>query len=168
MRVLIWIDENTWEACVDHAQSLIPADAEVTLLHVSPSDIEDLAAHGGNRLLGRRRPPPPGPPLRVIAAEEAQALLEQARARLGRDAQLEIRRGRVEHEVVYACASADLLVLVRDGRLRLGPDSLGPRTRFVVDHAPCTVLLGWAAEPPGVETIPPPPRHPPEGPPPPR
>jgi len=49
-------------------------------------------------------------------------------------------------------------VLVRDGdRARLGPKSLGPPARFVVDHAPCRVQLVWVDAPPGVETIPPPP-----------
>jgi hypothetical protein len=68
------------------------------------------------------------------------------------------QRGRVEREVVEACAGADLLVLARDGELRLGPKSLGPRTRFALDHAPCQMLLVWPGDPPGVETIPPPPR----------
>ena len=69
------------------------------------------------------------------------------------------RRGRVEREVVAACADADVLLLARDGDTRLGPKSLGPRARFVVDHAPCTVLLVWAQRPPGIDTIPAPP-HP--------
>ena len=67
-------------------------------------------------------------------------------------------RGRVEREVVRAVAQGvDLLVVARDGdRSRLGPHSLGPATRFVVDHAPCAVLLVWPDEPPGVGSIPPP------------
>ena len=62
--------------------------------------------------------------------------------------------------MVAAAQDADLLVLARDGdHARLGPKSLGPPARFVVDHAPCRVLLVWADAAPGVETIPPPPRH---------
>ena len=45
--------------------------------------------------------------------------------------------------MVEAAAGADLLILARDGERRPGPKSLGPRTRFVVDHAPCRVLLVW-------------------------
>jgi nucleotide-binding universal stress UspA family protein len=161
MRALVWITENTWEGCVDQARAWLPEAAEVTLLHVSPSDVEELAAGGSGRLFGRRPPPPPGPPLWAIAAEEAEALLEQARARLQRPAELDARRGRVEREVVAACAGVELLILARDGRLRLGPDSIGPRSRFVIDHAPCQVLVVWADEPPGVETIPPVPERPP-------
>jgi nucleotide-binding universal stress UspA family protein len=147
MRAVVWITESTWEACVDQARELVPGDAEVTLLHVSPTDVEDLAARGAARLLGRRPPPAPGPPLRAIAAEEALALLESAQSRLGRAAQLDARRGRVEREVVAASAGADLLVVARDGEPRVGPKSLGPHARFVVDHAPCPVLLVWTGEP---------------------
>jgi nucleotide-binding universal stress UspA family protein len=157
MRAVVWIAENTWEPCVDQASALLADDAEVTLLHVAATDVEDLAARGASRLLGRRPPPPSGPPLRAIAAEEAESLLKAAQARFGRLARTVARRGRVEREVIDACADADLLVLTRDGESRLGPRSLGPRTRFVVDHAPCQVLLLWASEPPGVDTIPLPP-----------
>jgi nucleotide-binding universal stress UspA family protein len=153
MRVLVWLSENNWEGCVDRAAALVPAEAEMTLLHVAPSDVEQVAVGGAARLLGRRPAPPPGPELRAIAQEEAEALLASARERLGRPAQLLARRGKVEREVIEACADADLLVVARDGRHRLAPDSLGPRSRFVVDHAPCQVLLVWAENPPGLDTI---------------
>jgi nucleotide-binding universal stress UspA family protein len=147
MRAVVWITESSWEACVDQASRLLPQDAEVTLLHVSPADAEDVAQRGATRLLGRRPPPPAGPPLRAIAAEEAQALLESARSRFGRPAQLDSRRGKIEREVVDACADADLLLVARNGEAKLGPKSLGPPVRFVVDHAPCHVLLVWPSEP---------------------
>jgi nucleotide-binding universal stress UspA family protein len=155
MRAVVWISEDTWETCVDRAAALLPGDADVTLLHVSPRDVEELAGHSGPRLLGRHPPPPPGPPLRVIAEDAARALLSEARARLGRPAHTISRRGRVEREVVAACKDADLLVLARDGESRLGPKSLGRHARFVVDHVPCQVLLVWPVPPPGIDTIPP-------------
>ncbi|HZB50551.1 MAG TPA: universal stress protein, partial [Mycobacteriales bacterium] len=70
------------------------------------------------------------------------------------------RRGRPEREVVAAAAGMDLLVLARDGDDRqLGPRSLGPQTRFVVDHAPCPVLLVWPGPAPAGGRPPaPPPR----------
>ncbi|MBV9940941.1 MAG: universal stress protein [Solirubrobacterales bacterium] len=153
----MWIAEGTWEACVDQAATLLPHDAEIELLHVAPVDVEEVAARSAARLLGRHPPPPPEPPLRAIAEEEAQALLAEARARLGHPAEMRSLRGRVEREVVAACAAADLLILARDGEQRLGPKSLGKHARFVVDHARCEVLLVWPEPPPGIETIPPPP-----------
>lgn len=165
MRALIWIVEDTWEATVAEAAAFLPADAEVTLLHVAPEDVETLAEGSRHGLLGRARrhgPPPPHEPLRAISDEAAAALLSEARERLGRDASVDARRGRVEREVVSAAEEMDILVLARDGdHSRLGPHSLGPAARFVVDHAPCRVLLVWADAPPGVGTIPPPPKHPP-------
>ncbi|HSC05125.1 MAG TPA: universal stress protein [Solirubrobacteraceae bacterium] len=153
MRVVVWIAEDTWEGCVDRARALLAEDAEITLLHVAPSDVEALASHGGARLLGRHPPPPPGPPLRAIAEEEARSLLAAARDRLGRPAETLARRGKIEREVLEACVGADLLVLARDGEPRLEPKSVGPRTRFVLDHAPCQVLLVWPEAPPSLDTI---------------
>jgi nucleotide-binding universal stress UspA family protein len=61
--------------------------------------------------------------------------------------------------VLAACADAGLLVLARDGdHTRLGPRSLGHATRFVVDHAPCPVLLVWPEQAPDLTSIPPPPK----------
>ena len=155
MRTLVWIVEDTWEATVAEAAALVPPDTAITLLHVAPADVEELAGGGRRGLLGRHPPPPPEHGIRAISDAAAQALLEDARERIGRPAETVARRGRVEREVVAAAQDADLLVLARDGdRKRLGPKSLGPPARFVVDHAPCRVLLVWADEPPGVETIP--------------
>jgi len=75
------------------------------------------------------------------------------------------RSGRIEREVVAVADGADLLILARDGdRTHLGPRSLSPATRFVVDHAPCPVLLVWPETPPAITTIPPAPPRPPHRP----
>ena len=58
MRVVIWIAEDTWEGCIDRAAVLLGDGAEVTLLHVAPTDVEEMASHGGARLLGRRSADP--------------------------------------------------------------------------------------------------------------
>jgi nucleotide-binding universal stress UspA family protein len=162
MRALVWIVEDTWETTVDEAAAFLPADAEVTLLHVAPADVEGVVEGARHGLLGRPRPRhhgPPHEPLRQISDEAAEALLAGARERLGRQASVARRRGRVEREVVAMAEGMDLLVLARDGdRTHLGPKSLGPAARFVVDHAPCRVLLVWADTPPAVAGIPPPPR----------
>ncbi|MGI8506364.1 MAG: universal stress protein [Solirubrobacteraceae bacterium] len=163
MRALVWIAENTWEACVEGARALLPPEAAVTLLHVAPSDVEELAASGHGALLGRHPRHGAQPPVRAIAQQEAEGLLQTARERLGRDAELLSLRGRVEREVVTAAAGADLLVLARDGEHRPGPKSLGRWSRFVTDHAPCPVLLVWAPGPRARPTAPAGPPPPPAG-----
>jgi nucleotide-binding universal stress UspA family protein len=157
MRALVWIIEDTWQATIDDANALLPSDAEITLLHVASTEPETLARAARRGLLGRHPPPPPEP-LREIAEQAATELLAAAQTRLGRPATPQARRGRVEREVVTAADGMDILVLARDGdRERLGPRSLGPTTRFVIDHAPSRVLLIWPDTAPELTTIPPPP-----------
>ncbi len=141
MRTLAWLREETWAACVD----AVPAGAEVTLLHVASAEIEHAAREARRALLGRPLPSPDrGPELETLSEQASAALLGRAAARLGRPAGRMARRGRLEREVVAVAGGFDLLVAVRDGdRGRPGPRSLGPPTRFVVDHAPCAVLLVW-------------------------
>jgi nucleotide-binding universal stress UspA family protein len=155
----------------DAARTHAPEGAEIVLLHVSGDDVAG-AAHGAYAgLLGRRHPEhDPGTRLERLAADSAERLLAAAAERLDRPCARRARTGRPEREIVAATEGVDLLVLARDGdRDHLGPRSLGPASRFVVDHAPCPVLLVWPDPPPAVETLPPPPSPPPppHGPPPP-
>lgn len=162
VRVVIWIVEGTWQGCIDAAAAAIPPDASVAVLHYTPSDAAATAEAASANLLGRarlgHRPPPH---MQDVADAEGTELLAAAADRLGRPnvEQITIRGGRIEREIVAALAGdVDLLVAARDGdRSRLGPHSLGHVTRFVVDHAPCAVLLVWPDEAPGVGSIPPPP-----------
>jgi nucleotide-binding universal stress UspA family protein len=160
--VVIWITEGTWRASVDAALRLAPPGAPVTLLHVIPAELPE-AAHGAYLgLFGRGRPDrDPGPRVAELAEASAGELLDAAASRLGRPCRRAERRGVPEREVVSAVAAAALLIVARDGdRSRLGPKSLGKATRFVVDHAPCPVLVVWPGRAPSVGTIPPPPRAP--------
>jgi nucleotide-binding universal stress UspA family protein len=157
--ILIWVCEGTWRASVDAGLKLAPTDARITLLHVT-SAAEPDAAHGAYLgLLGRgqsRRDP--GVRVAELAEKAAGELLSAAASRLGRPCDTLERQGPAEREVVTAAADADLLIVARDGdQSRLGPKSLGKATRFVVDHAPCPVLLVWPRTAPGIATIPPPP-----------
>jgi nucleotide-binding universal stress UspA family protein len=168
MTVIIWITEGTWQATVDAARAHAPAAADLVLLHVVSADVSE-TVHGsfagllGRDRLGRDRlGRDPGSQVEAIARVAAAALLDDAAARLGRPATRRPRRGRVEREVVLAADGADLLICARDGdRAHLGPRSLGPATRFVVDHAPCPVLLVWPGQAPGADSLPPPPSGPP-------
>jgi nucleotide-binding universal stress UspA family protein len=162
-RILVWITEGTWQACADAARRLAPADTGITLLHVTPADLPETAHGAYLGLLGRGHGGrDPGPRLAEFAAVSAGELLNAAARRLARPCDQTRRQGRVEREVVTAAAGADLLVVARDGdRSRLGPKSLGKATRFVVDHAPCPVLLVWPETAPDIGSIPPPPGSPP-------
>lgn len=161
MTVIAWIVEGTWPACIDAARTHAPEDAGIVLLHVTGSEVPG-AAHGAYAgLLGRARPErDPGTALEHLAAASADQLLTDAAERLGRPCTRSERTGRVEREVVAAAEGADLLILARDGdHTHLGPRSLGPASRFIVDHAPCPVLLVWPDTAPGIATMPPPPPH---------
>ncbi|MEU0034025.1 MULTISPECIES: universal stress protein [unclassified Streptomyces] len=161
MRVIAWLVEGTWPACVDAVREHAPRATEVVLLHVSEPGVPGLAHGAFAGLLGRgHRERDPEVLLEDLSASSAVQLLDAAAERLGRPCDRLERAGRAEREVVAASDGADLLVLARDGdRARLGPHSLGPAGRFVVDHAPCPVLLVWPESAPDVTTLPPPPPH---------
>ncbi len=156
---VVWITDRTWRGCVDAARAWLPDGAQVALLHVTSDEAADVVHGAYLGLLGRHRPDrDPGPLLQALDAAAATELLEAAAARLGSPATTVTRHGRVEHEVVRATAGADLLICGRDGDAdRAGPKSLAPPTRFVVDHAPCPVLLVWPGAAPSLRLPDPPP-----------
>jgi nucleotide-binding universal stress UspA family protein len=168
-KILIWVNEQTWQAAVDAARELTPEPCTITLLHVTAQEPPDVAQAAYLGLFGRGRS---GQDLRARLADRsaasATALLGTAAERLGRPCEQISRTGRTEREVVAAAVGADLLIMVRDGdRARVGPRSLGRATRFAVDHAPCPVLLVWPEGAPPVTRMPPPPPPGEEPPPPP-
>ncbi|WP_426512462.1 universal stress protein [Dactylosporangium sp. McL0621] len=167
MNVLVWLAEGTWAAATTAAAHHAPTGARITLLHVVDPAAAGEVSGAWSGLLGRGHRDP-GPAMEAAAEAAERDLLAAAAERLGRPVEISIRRGRTEHEVVAACndLGADLLVVARDGdRTRVGPRSLGRHTRFVVDHAPCPVLLVWPEQP--LITTPPPPPPPGAEPPPP-
>ena len=146
MRVLVWITDEAWRDAVDAALPLLPDGAQLAVLCVASHEAEEAAQAPRAGLLGRHPKPPPPSEVR-IGEQEADRLLEAAAQRAGRPVERELRRGRPEDEVVAAARGADLLVLARDGKPGPpGPKSLRPPTRFVLDHAPCAVLLAPARE----------------------
>ncbi|MFF7381523.1 universal stress protein [Streptomyces griseoluteus] len=162
MRAVVWLVEGTWPACVEAVRVHAPHAREVVLLHVSGPEVPEVAHGAFAGLMGRGRTweTDPGDRVEALGDGSAAELLDAAAERLGRPCVREERSGRPEREVVAAAEGAGLLVLVRDGdRSRLGPHSLGPAARFVVDHAPCPVLLVWPGQAPGLATISPPPHH---------
>jgi nucleotide-binding universal stress UspA family protein len=145
MNVLVWLAEGTWAAAAEAAARHAPDGARITLLHVIDPAAAGEVSGAWTGLLGRGHRDP-GPAMAALTEAAEQDLLAAAAERLDRPAGTEVRRGRTEHEVIAACneLGADLLVVARDGdRTRVGPRSLGRQTRFVVDHAPCQLLLAW-------------------------
>lgn len=167
MAVIVWIVEGTWPTTIDAARAFAPTGADIVLLHVTSPDAPGIARGAYAGLLGRAWPErDPGARVDDLAGASAEELLHAATARLDRPSTQIERVGRAEQEVPTAAEGADLLIVARDGdRTRLGPKSLAPASRFVVDHAPCPVLLVWPEPAPGLTTIPPPPPHPPPHPP---
>jgi nucleotide-binding universal stress UspA family protein len=165
MAVLVWVAEGTWPACIDAAAQWAPPTSDVVLLVTEGNHGADAAHTAFAGMLGRGRAErDPGARIAAMGAAATEEMLEAAAGRLGRASTARTLSGRPERALVEAAAGAELLVLARDGELeRLGPHSLGPVTRFVVDHAPCPILLVWPRRPTTTALPPPPP-----GPPPPR
>jgi nucleotide-binding universal stress UspA family protein len=138
---MVWINPDAaWESAVDAAARL--ADDDVVLLLVT-ADGGQPARDAFTGLLGPAGHEP-GEAFAGSEEDQAAALFDEAEARLGRPVRRLWERGVAEHEVVAAAGGADLLVCVRDGAPGVpGPDSLGRVVRFVVDYAPCEVLLVW-------------------------
>ena len=80
MRVLVWIVEEPWQATVAAAAAFLPADADITLLHVR-SDAETVARGARDALLGRSRRTS-GEALDAISEQGARDLLADAQAAL--------------------------------------------------------------------------------------
>ncbi|MFT4296804.1 MAG: universal stress protein [Micropruina sp.] len=161
MRIAVWVTEGTWPACVDAARELAGStDAEFILIHVR-EESGGPADPGFGSLIGRGRRRHADQELRRLSEEAAGTMLARAARRLGAEPQVRLESGFPERVVTALAAQVDYLIVGRDGdRSRLGPASLGRHTRFVIDHAPCRVLLIWPGDVPGLGSIPPPPPEP--------
>ncbi len=130
MKVLAWITEGGWEACVDAAAAFGAAD--VTLLHVTALDVPARAGAATRRswrawTRSRARP--------------RRRCSTTPRSGSGAARRLALT-GVAETIVLAEAEQSHVVVVTRDGR-HVGPHSLGHAERFVVDHAPCTVVLAW-------------------------
>jgi nucleotide-binding universal stress UspA family protein len=148
MRLLCCLDGSNIER-ISHAVTAFLPSAQLTigLLYVI-----DSGPHGDIGLQRERflRPPQPGPARReqMRAAEQssAQEILDEG-LRYFPGAETIHREGRPEREIVNCAAgwNADLIVICprspQSGGPTLGPRSVGHVARFVLDHAPCAVLL---------------------------
>jgi nucleotide-binding universal stress UspA family protein len=149
VRVLCGIGQRNGSGVVRRVLEVVGMSPDLLIVHV----IDVRPRHDLERLAGPLRHGPLGGPSReyeLSAAEEAAghaALAEAFReAELcGLQAATRLEQGRPGEVIVgLARQAADLIaVAARDvtGRPASGPASVGHTARFVLDHAPCDVLL---------------------------
>jgi len=149
MRILCCIDGTNIEQVSRAVEALLCTETRmIGILYVTDTGPEVQMERHRERFL---RPPHPPLPRReqMRQAEEASAqeILEEGSRYLG-DAELLRRTGRPEREIVHAAVEwqADVIVICSRshqgrGPLPHGPKSVGHVARFVLDHAPCPVLL---------------------------
>lgn len=151
MRVLCCLDGYNIAQLSNALSTVVqPASLEIGLIYVTDTgphaEMERMENQRGRFL--RQPGMTPARREQVRQAEEATAqdiLNEGARAFPG--AERIQRAGRPEREIVNLAAEwkADLILIcprtAYDGNPSIGPKSVGHVARFVLDHAPCPVLL---------------------------
>ena len=147
MRVLFCLDGTNVEQ-VSQAKAMLSESAQtVGILYVIDSGPREDIGRVRERFLRRPGSSPPREE-EMLQTERATAkdILDEGR-RLLPEAEVLERKGRPEREIVNGAAEwrADLLVLCPraeyGGKPSIGPKSVGHVARFVLDHAPCPVLL---------------------------
>jgi nucleotide-binding universal stress UspA family protein len=148
MKILCCLDGTNIETMKNAFTTMLRSDdLTIGLIYVT-----DTGPHGEMERQRERflRPPSllPGRFAQMRQAEEssAQDILEEGE-RAFPGAERIHRTGRPEREIVNAAAewNADLILIcprtVYDDKAAIGPKSVGHVARFVLDHAPCPVLL---------------------------
>jgi nucleotide-binding universal stress UspA family protein len=148
MRVLSCLDGTNIEYLSRAISTLISADGRIVgLLYVTDSGPHHEIERKRERLLRPRHPSGPlQEKIQYAEASAAQDILQEGLRYLPHAETLSLE-GRPEQEIIQ-CASewqADLIVICPRtpafGGPALGPRSVGHVARFVLDHAPCPVLL---------------------------
>ena len=146
MRVLCCLDGTNIEQVSNAVNTMLNSTSlTLGLLYVIDSGPrEDLALHRERFLRGPH--PPRHEQMRQAEVASAQDILDEGLRYLTGAERLQ-RTGRPEREIVQCAAewNADLIVICPRSPLLgepvLGPKSVGHVARFVLDHAPCPVLL---------------------------
>jgi nucleotide-binding universal stress UspA family protein len=148
MRVLVCLDGTNGEQ-VSKAKELLSTAQSLTVgvLYVIDTGPRKDIEHTRERFL--RRPGPPrsrGDEMEQAELAAAQDVLNEGLRSLP-NAEAIQRQGRPEREIVNVAAEweADLVIICPraeyGGTAVIGPRSVGHIARFVLDHAPCPVLL---------------------------
>jgi nucleotide-binding universal stress UspA family protein len=150
MRLLCCLDGTNAEQISKAVQTFLKQEElTISLLYVTDSAPHQEMERQRARLL---RPQEPmalrREQMRQAEDMSAQDILQEGQRHLGLPVLEKVHReGRPEREIVNYAASwlADLVVLcprsIYTGNPAIGPKSVGHVARFVLDHAPCPVLL---------------------------
>jgi nucleotide-binding universal stress UspA family protein len=153
MRVLCAVGQRGGQGLIQRLTEIVGNQADCLLLHVIDTgprkDLEDYLRGPLHRRPHHGKPPHDAA---LKAAEEAgsREAIEEASAaarQVGLKAEPSVREGKPEKIIVQAAyeMQTDLIVIwAREGAAghpSIGPASVGHTARFVVDHAPCDVLL---------------------------
>jgi nucleotide-binding universal stress UspA family protein len=148
MRILCCLDGTNFEQISNAISSLVASDSQtLSFIYVIDTGPQQEMERRTGPLLRRPRPDAPQMERMKQAMEEsAQEILVEAHAHYP-EAETFYRTGQPERIVVnYAVEwNADLVVLSprssQSNSPLIGPKSIGHIARFIVDHAPCPVLL---------------------------
>ncbi|MFY9987644.1 MAG: universal stress protein [Chthoniobacterales bacterium] len=147
MRVLCCLDGTNLESIGRATALLTPAGLSLGVIYVIDKGPHHDIEHTRERFFR-----PPGPPPRrehqMVEVEQTSAreIIEESLRYLS-GAEVLQREGRPEREIVNAAAEwgADLIIICPRAEYKdkhkIGPKSVGHVARFVLDHAPCPVLL---------------------------
>jgi nucleotide-binding universal stress UspA family protein len=151
VKVLCCLDGTNIDTLKNAVATMLRADAlTIGLIYVT-----DTGPHAGLERQRERFLRPPGLPperreqIREAEIASAQDILDEAERAFAGAERLH-RTGRPEREIVNAAAAwdADLILIcprsVYGKEPAIGPKSVGHVARFVLDHAPCPVLLARA------------------------
>ncbi len=148
MRVLCCLDGQNIEQISGAVTSFLSTEGlDLGLLYVVDSGPQaDMERQHGRLLRSRELAGSRLEQMRQAEQEAAQAIFAEGKRSFA-VAETLLRTGRPEREIVNGAAEwrADLIILCprssQDRNLELGPKSVGHVARFVLDHAPCPVLL---------------------------
>ena len=149
MRIVVAVDEHPVESALGRLPQLTPLQgAEALLVHVLDTGGREEWERGAARRLFHPGGPARRGDERMHAADLAGGERALARAAVVAaswpDARVETRllQGSPKHEIrrLLDDEGADLLVVFIQNH-DVGPKSIGKEARFLIDHAPCPVLV---------------------------
>ena len=148
MRVLCCLDGTNFEQIHNAVETFVPHEPlMLRFLYVIDVRPQEEMERRTGPLLRRARPDAPRfEKMHQATVQAAQEALGEAQD-MHPEAETVFRRGQPERVIVNFAAewNADLILIcprsLQSGGPTIGPKSLGHVARFVVDHAPCPVLL---------------------------